>query len=264
MPEMFGTHHSKMLVVIRHDNTAQLIIHTANMIPFDWENMTQALWRSPLLPRLCGNTSSNDSPPHIGGGQRFKIDLLNYLKAYDTRRTVCKPLVEELSKYDFSQVRGALVASIPGRQSVEVEPERTSWGWPGLKKILNVVPVQDKVAEIVLQISSIASLGPTDKWLNMFFKALRSSKNRDVSRPDFRIVFPTAEEIRRSLNGYSSGSAIHTKIQSDAQRKQLKYLKALLCHWAGDVKDDRQGISCNHVLVQGLQLTVYSFFDEYA
>jgi tyrosyl-DNA phosphodiesterase 1 len=239
MPEMFGTHHSKMLILIRRDDTAQVVIHTANMIPFDWENMTQAIWRSPLLPKFCGNASSEDSATKIGSGQRFKLDLLNYLKAYDTRRIVCKPLIEELFKYDFSQVRGALVASVPGRQGVEIEPRATSWGWPGLKNVLNLVPVQDEVAEIVLQISSIASLGPTDKWLNMFLKALCSSNSVKVGKIKPRIVFPTAEEIRRSLNGYSSGSAIHTKIQSDAQLKQLKYLKPLLCHWAGDVKEHR-------------------------
>jgi tyrosyl-DNA phosphodiesterase 1 len=35
MPEMFGTHHSKMMILLRHDDTAQVIIHTANMIAKD-------------------------------------------------------------------------------------------------------------------------------------------------------------------------------------------------------------------------------------
>ena len=33
IPDPFGTHHSKMLVLFRHDDQAQVIIHTANMIP---------------------------------------------------------------------------------------------------------------------------------------------------------------------------------------------------------------------------------------
>jgi hypothetical protein len=33
IPDPFGTHHSKMLVLFRHDDTAQVVIHTANMIP---------------------------------------------------------------------------------------------------------------------------------------------------------------------------------------------------------------------------------------
>lgn len=30
--EIFGTHHPKMMILFRHDDTAQIIIHTANMI----------------------------------------------------------------------------------------------------------------------------------------------------------------------------------------------------------------------------------------
>lgn len=40
MPEAFGTHHSKMLVLFRRDETAQVVIHTANMIPRDWKNVS--------------------------------------------------------------------------------------------------------------------------------------------------------------------------------------------------------------------------------
>lgn len=103
-----------MLILFRHDDTAQIIIHTANMIPFDWENMTQAMWRSPLLP-LTKNDPSPSESGRPGSGSKFKIDILNYLKAYDGKRTICKPLIECLSKHDFSEVRAALVASVPGK-----------------------------------------------------------------------------------------------------------------------------------------------------
>ena len=222
-----------MLILLRHDNTAQIIIHTANMIPFDWANMAQGLWRSPLLPLLDENFPSRLSS-YFGSGSKFKTDLLNYLKAYDTKRVICKPLIEQLSKHDFSEIRAALVASIPGKQEVKGGQE-TSWGWLGLGNVLKSVPVRGNDPEIVIQISSIATLGGTDKWLDTtLFKALATSKNVTTSKPKFRIIFPTADEIRRSLNGYNSGSAIHTKIQSAAQIKQLQYLKPLLCHWAGD------------------------------
>jgi len=160
--------------------------------------------------------------------------LLNYLKAYDTKRTICKPLVAELQKYDFSEIRAALVASVPVKQEIETDNE-TSWGWPGLTNVLKSVPLSGNKSDIVVQISSIATLGANDKWLDKtLFKALETSKSPITSRPGVRIIFPTADEVRRSLNGYDSGSAIHTKIQSAAQGKQLQYLKPLLCHWAGD------------------------------
>lgn len=222
-----------MLVLIRHDSTAQVIIHTANMIPFDWTNMAQGLWKSPFLP-LLNDRSLTSKSTEPGSGAKFKIDLINYLKSYDTRRTVCNPLTEQLQKYDFSQIRATLIASVPGKQSLADE-EETLWGWPGLKYALGAVPVRDTKPEIVIQISSIATLGQNDKWLReTFFKALSVAKSSAPSKPDFRIMFPTADEIRRSLNGYRSGSAIHIKIQSAAQIKQLQYLHPMLCHWAGD------------------------------
>lgn len=249
---MFGTHHTKvsfyfhsrdiclhakMLVLLRHDDTAQVIIHTANMIAFDWTNMTQAVWKSPLLPKLSSEAQKLPKAPAMGTGEKFKLDFLNYLKAYDGKRTICKPLVEQLKTYDFSAIRAALVGSVPGKQGLETDSS-TLWGWAGLKEVLKSVPVRkdENEPEIVVQISSIATLGPTSNWLDKTLsKALSTSKNGGLAtKPKFKVIFPTADEIRRSLNGYASGTAIHTKIQSAQQQKQLQYMRPLFCHWAGD------------------------------
>jgi tyrosyl-DNA phosphodiesterase-1 len=195
-----------MLILIRHDGMAQVIIHTANMIPFDWENMAQAVWKSPLLPLITDSTPSSQIE-RMGSGSKFKTDFLNYLRAYDSKRTICKPLIEQLSKYDFSEIRAALVGSVPGRQDMDTDLQ-TSWGWAGLKNVLKFVPVAGTEPDIVVQISSIATLGQNDKWLDKtLFEVLKTSKNLK-SRPQFHVIFPTADEIRRSLNGYASGSAI--------------------------------------------------------
>ncbi|RYC63831.1 hypothetical protein CHU98_g2371 [Xylaria longipes] len=245
MPEMFGTHHSKMLVLIRHDDTAQVIIHTANMIAKDWTNMTNGVWASPLLPKLQQLQRGAETHGIIGSGSRFKFDLLSYLRAYNTVRNVCSSLVEELTKYDFSAVRGALVASVPGKHDVEHEPGITRWGWQGLKETLKRVPAQTGTSEVVVQISSIATLGANDTWLQKTLfdslsasqsasQQLSSSAGSRTSRPGFKIVFPTRDEIAISLDGYASGGSIHTKIQSAAQAKQLRYLRPLFHHWAND------------------------------
>jgi tyrosyl-DNA phosphodiesterase-1 len=238
LPEMFGTHHSKMLLLLRHDDTAQVIIHTANMIARDWTNMTQAVWRSPLLPLIPGSRSDHgDSHATVGSGSRFKADLLNYLGVYESRRRpVCQPVIEALSKYDFSAVKGALIASVPGRHNI-LDDSPTRWGWKAVKEALRSVPVQDGASEIVVQISSIATLGPTTKWLReTFFSALSSRKGAigQNPKPTFKVVFPTPDEIRRSLDGYAAGASIHTKIQSSQQAKQLQYLRPSFCHWAND------------------------------
>ncbi|KAL3474915.1 tyrosyl-DNA phosphodiesterase-domain-containing protein [Aspergillus californicus] len=253
MPEPFGTHHSKMMVLLRHDDLAQVIIHTANMIAGDWANMTQAVWRSPFLPLVAetgpgAGMSNGDKSTTWGSGARFKRDLLAYLKEYGVKKT--GPLVAQLTKYDFSAVRAALVASVPSKLKLDTSNSnaKTAWGWPALKDALRHIPLResDKTPHIVSQMSSIATLGQTDKWLKeTFFSALSSPpplsnppKKHPTPKPQYSIIFPTAEEIRRSLNGYASGGSIHMKLQSAAQQKQLQYLKPHLRHWAGDVAEE--------------------------
>ncbi|KAF2877503.1 tyrosyl-DNA phosphodiesterase I [Massariosphaeria phaeospora] len=262
IPDPFGTHHSKMLILFRHDNFAQVIIHTANMISRDWGNMTQAVWRSPLLPLQTQATTLDTQSYPIGSGERFKTDLCHYLGAYEKRLT---KLTTQLFNYDFSAIRAAFIGSTPSRQKpVNAEPwNHTSWGWLGLREVLSTIPIVRpepiSTPNIVIQVSSIATLGATPAWLTHFQSVLsRSSTTSFTSTsssasakssfftkreantlsnstrmpaPKFHIIFPTPHEIRTSLDGYNSGASIHTKLQSAAQQKQLQYLLPLLCHW---------------------------------
>ncbi|KAL5336234.1 tyrosyl-DNA phosphodiesterase I [Aspergillus crustosus] len=245
MPEPFGTHHSKMMILLRHNDSAQIIIHTANMIPGDWANMSQAIWRSPLLP-LSKSDGEESKSMAWGSGARFKRDLLAYLKEYGIKKT--GPLVEQLARYNFDAVKAALIASVPSKLKISgstsnEDGEKTSWGWVALKDALKHVPLRESDSKttphIVAQMSSIATLGQTDKWLkDVFFDTLAPSVTKPAKRrPRYSIIFPTAEEIRRSLNGYGSGGSIHVKLQSAAQQKQLQYLRPYLRYWAGDVAD---------------------------
>lgn len=236
MPEVYGTHHSKMIIQFRHDDHAEVAIFTANMLAGDWR-MSQAVWKSPLLPlqSSADDEQAHSSSPLLGSGARFKQDLLAYLQKYETKT---KSLVSKLSQYSFTGVRAALVASTPGKLNLRgLDPETdTLWGWPAMQRILSSIPMASLKPHIVIQISSVASVG--EKWIsNTFFDALSSSAtSKDAKRPKpkFSIVFPTPDEIRRSIDGYSSGGSIHMKTQSAAQAKQLAYLKPMLCHWAGD------------------------------
>ena len=240
MPEMFGTHHSKVMILLRHDDTAQVIIHTANMIAKDWTNMTNAIWKTPMLPLLpqkAAITAAPSGPDRypVGSGERFKFDLLSYLQFYNRRRPVCHQLVEHLKLHDFSAVKGALIASVPGRHEVN-DPSESTWGWPALRRNLRAVPCSGGGAEVAVQISSIATLGAKYDWLQKcLFESLSASSTKNMpSKPTFKVVFPTADEIRQSLDGYAAGGSIHTKIQSAQQAKQLDYLRPIFHHWAND------------------------------
>ena len=225
-------------------DVCRVIILTANIVPGDWR-MCQAVWRSPLLPLQDGSPKGQSASPieslaAIGSGVIFKRDLLAYLRTYGQAKL--GGLTAQLKQYNFSGIRAALVASTPGKQNLRsCDPEtETIWGWPGFKGILRRISTQTSTgrSHIVIQVSSVASLGAGNKWLDgTLFDTLATTavtKSKSRSKPRFSLVFPTADEIRRSLDGYSSGGSIHMKTQSTAQANQLAHLRPMLCHWAGD------------------------------
>ena len=55
LPFQYGTHHTKMML-LQYTNGLRIVIHTANLVPDDWEEKTQGYWVSPLFPEL-GNFS---------------------------------------------------------------------------------------------------------------------------------------------------------------------------------------------------------------
>jgi tyrosyl-DNA phosphodiesterase-1 len=242
--------------------------------------MTQAAWRSPLLPLLSSKSSDNVSNESetttrlIGSGERFQIDFLRYLKAYGKRIT---SLTAQLLAYDFSAIRAAFIGSAPSRQKpAAAKPsEQTSFGWLGLRETLSAIPIvdPDKTAStphIVIQVSSIATLGAAPTWLTHFQSVLsRSYTNTPPAKdhpstffsklpcappplpPTYSIVFPTPSEIRSSLDGYASGASIHTKLQSAQQQKQLEYTHSLFCHWNAPSEQQRgeahRGLAAPHI-----------------
>ncbi len=201
--------------------------------------MTNAVWISPILSKLKKNPENPPLPDTMahGSGQRFKFDLLSYLRSYDRMRPTCTALVENLNKYDFSSVKASLVASVPGTHEAHGGPGATRWGWDGMAKCLQQIPCQPGKSDVAVQISSIATLGGSDEWLRgTLFKALSKGRVAAAASPQFKIVFPTADEIRASLDGYASGGSIHTKVQSKQQEKQLEYLRPVFHHWMADEK----------------------------
>ena len=244
----FGCHHSKMMVLFRQDDTAQVILHTANMIPPDWQEMCQGIWRSPLLP--LHQESSQDQLGQkevalLGSGRRFQSDLLKYLSHYGARRTGL--LVEQLKLHDFSAVRAAFVSSVPARipaiSTSSKPPNETSFGWVGLREVLSNIssspPTSQDRAVIVGQVSSIATLG--EKWIRSFLNTLDHSSRPDQRKPQHYVMFPTADEIRRSIGGYGSGSSIHMKLQYPSTQNQMPTLRPMLVRWAGDRSSNSEG-----------------------
>ena len=272
MPEPFGTHHSKMMILFRHDDAAQVIIHTANMIQQDWANLTQGVWRSSLLPlqnvvatvdsTSDGGTVSTERYSPIGSGTRFKTDLIRYLQAYE-RRT--RKLVEDLDRYDFSSIRAAFISSVPARvPEAPTSNSYTEFGWPGLRQILSTIDAptsanpNDQPGFVVAQVSSIATL--SEAWLNTFLSVLRTTARPTDSsprraKPKAHIIFPSTPEIRASLDGYASGASIHAKLAlpTPAHQKQLARLRPLLCRWSGSSSTTAAAAAADQANADGLR-----------
>ncbi|KAK0368177.1 tyrosyl-DNA phosphodiesterase [Colletotrichum limetticola] len=235
-PGSFGVHHAKLMILLRHDNTAQIVIHTANITSLDWYGTRNAIWCSPLLPRLgqCPQHSQASTDPAAAIGHTFKKDLIEYLRAYNARSRAIGTLPGRLGGYDFSAVRAALVASVPGRYPAG-GAQSDRWGWPGLRRLLSTVPAAPGASDVVAQVSAVATLGSTDEWLSRCLRpalATTAPDQEDVpgaSEPNLKILFPTAEDVRRSAGGYSAGAGVLTSISTPQQIKQLAYLRPFLC-----------------------------------
>lgn len=120
-----------------------MIIHTANMLAGDWANMSQAVWRSPLLPLSFTQGPESGEASLFGTGARFKRDLLAYLDFYGRRKT--GSLVDQLRKFDFQAVRAVLIASVPSKERLNRadSSKTTLWGWPALKDALCQAQLKD-------------------------------------------------------------------------------------------------------------------------
>ncbi|ETN47222.1 uncharacterized protein HMPREF1541_01413 [Cyphellophora europaea CBS 101466] len=236
LPDPFGTHHSKMFILFTHDKQAEVIIHTANMLPKDWANMTQAVWRSG--PLLKSDNKTQDLG-EIGTGARFKYDLLQYLKAY---KRLTKSVVEQLQNFDFSSVRGALVASVPCKidntQSKSTAMQHL-WGYPQLREVISQTQQERSTARpqpsqphLIAQVSSIATLH--SDWLTTLVEAFSWAGGKPKKLPTLDIIYPTAINVAASLDGYAAGGSIHTKAESPAHLKQIEKLRPHLAQWTSE------------------------------
>lgn len=237
------------MILLRHDNTAQVVIHTANNTSLDWYGTRNAIWCSPLLPRLGQRPqrSQASADPSAAIGHTFKMDLIEYLRAYNARSRTIGTLPGRLGGYDFSMVRAALVASVPGRYPAG-GAHTDRWGWHGLRRLLSTVPVAPGASDVVVQVSAIATLGSTDEWLSRCLRpALATNAYADqedvtgASEPSLKILFPTADDVRRSAGGYSAGAGVLTSISTPRQIKQLAYLRPFLCRQGRDVPGSAYG-----------------------
>lgn len=218
----YGTHHSKLMVLFFSNNEVQITIHTANLLDFDWEAMTQGIWVSPRMS-LTG-----------GGEHEFKTDFIDYIRAY--KKPSLNKLADSLESANFDEVQNvSFIGSVPGNYE-KGSAEYKKWGVLKLYDVVNRVEkrIDDKSdPEIIVQMSSIGSLGPLTSYFNPILKRAllgQEPHGTDQTRnAKVNIIFPSLLNIRESIFGYGSGGSIHFPLDQNGNLR--KELRPMLCQW---------------------------------
>ncbi|XP_065683636.1 tyrosyl-DNA phosphodiesterase 1 isoform X1 [Hydra vulgaris] len=225
LPIAYGTHHSKMMFLF-YSTGLRIIITTANLVEQDWFQKTQGIWKSPLF--------AIKDVAYDGKNDPFKEDLLEYLSSYGNSKLGM--YAEKLKEYDMSSANVHLVSSVPGRYTGF---KMHQWGHLKLRKLLlSYGPSKDLVNEnwpIIGQFSSIGSLGSeSSSWLcGEWLSSLSTCKDDELkeSKANLKLIYPTIENVRNSLEGYSAGCSLPYGIQVAMKQR---YLKDFLNSWASD------------------------------
>jgi tyrosyl-DNA phosphodiesterase-1 len=162
-------------------------------------------------------------------------------------------LLSLIRKYDFSKAYAVLIPSIPGKHSL-----RGDFGYLKLRKAIqehviahrgNNDSTDASIADskpsarqastpIICQFSSMGSL--SSKWLSDFITALDVNESVEVQtknkKPEIqleqkiKLVWPTVEEIRNSIEGYRGGGSV----PATSRNVNKDFLAPLYHRWSKD------------------------------
>lgn len=242
LPIRYGTHHTKMMVNFFSDDTAEVVIMTANITKVDCI-MTQMLWRSGKL-RVAKTTTDK--------GKRFQRDSIRYLKRYKNPKL--NRLLERLGLYSFLLVTVDLVAATPGnyRFDKSCDDDSELYGFALLYRALRInnklSSDKEQFNNILAQVSSIAGpISSKNQQAASIFTHLicpvatsvellppGDSAKRHMRQYNYKphIIYPTVNDIATSTIGFSVGGLIH--FDSSSKRNTAQYtqnIKPYLCKW---------------------------------
>ncbi|KAL6207085.1 hypothetical protein ACLB2K_024330 [Fragaria x ananassa] len=195
LPISFGTHHSKAMLLV-YPRGVRVIVHTANLIFVDWNNKSQGLWMQDFPWK-------DESNPSKGCG--FENDLTDYLSALKVR----------------------LIASVPGYHTGN---NMKKWGHLKLRTVLQECTFDKEFQKspLAYQFSSLGSLD--EKWMAELAYSMSSGFSDDktpLGPGEPRIIWPTVEDIRCSIEGYAAGNAV----PSPAKNVEKDFLKKYWARW---------------------------------
>ncbi|KAL7457886.1 hypothetical protein ACHAWC_010450 [Mediolabrus comicus] len=211
----------------------------------------------------------------------FEDDLCRYVKSYgysnrqrwscptvgvqgDSSRTLSNgefSLAELIRLYDYSSAYAVLIPSVPGRHKSD---NWHNFGYLKLRKaIMDSFPAARQAVgksskpPVLCQVSSLGKLNT--KWLSRFHEAIdytnthsarpvedyhaKFSKKNVVLERNLRIVWPTVDEIRNSVEGHRGGGSV----MGEAKKVQDEFLQPLYHRWSSRNNADDPLQTARHV-----------------
>lgn len=212
----YGTHHSKAFLLHYEGRGMRVIVHTANLIYCDCNNKTQAVWHQDFGLKDGASLTSS----------AFERDLAAYVAALRLPAAAAARAAHLISLHDFSPSRAHLIPSVPSPDGEFTGPRMASYGHLKLRQALDGEPFDPKFAgaPILAQFSSVGNLSV--KWLQAFADSLSGGRVRGggalgpprAGLKDLRLVWPTVQEVRDSLEGWWAGGSIpgpHQNVTKD-------------------------------------------------
>lgn len=202
----YGCHHAKFFI-IGFEDSARVVVHTANLIERDWANKSQGCFSQDFpikaAPGSCDFEESlvryaDSLLAHAGGAARNWRGLG---RAFDDDAAAALTLSAALRRFDFSRARGRLVPSAPGYHR---DATLDAFGLNRVAACLRRdAPPGQAGDEVYCQFSSFSTA--KDKFRGALADAFAA--DRAPSAP-LRFVWPTAAEVRESLEGYAGGGCM--------------------------------------------------------
>jgi len=215
----FGTHHTKMMVLVYDDESVRVVVHTSNLVSSDWENRTQGLWISPRCAKMPSDSKSNSGDSET----MFKRSLLQYLTYYEV--SAVQQFIEAISKVDMSSVNVFFVSSVPGSHKGS---DVYSWGHRAVSKILRkYVPQEAAKWPVKVQCSSIGSLGITpDVWLEgdlgRSLSCYSGGSGALSSSAKVELIYPSHTDVINSYDGPLGGGCLPYSKQTHTKQPWLR------------------------------------------
>ncbi|KAJ3848765.1 tyrosyl-DNA phosphodiesterase-domain-containing protein [Lentinula lateritia] len=221
----YGCMHMKFMLIFYKTGRLRVVVSTANLIPYDWRDIENAVWLQdlPPLPKEAPfNRQDNESFPSV---MKRVLDAVNVMPALSTMLKQDHPnlpikTTEQIcTRWDWSNVKVNLVPSIAGKH--EGWPNVILTGHVRLMKAVRNMGVRtgkgpkEKTLELECQGSSIGSY--TTQWINEFYHSAQGESAEDwLDKPksrreklpypvEVKVLFPTLATVRSSQHGERGG-----------------------------------------------------------